>query len=127
MYGDHDALARGLAVVCMSAACLLHATTRQGGIFTIIVMAIFKVCILLAIIVFGFAAAAGRTFGNGHVHGETIVDNIAQTGPANLDPENAFTHAKADFASYANSILFVLYTFSGNEQPFYVWSVLHIV
>ena len=117
---SHESTARGLAVVCMSAACLLHATTRQGGIYTIVIMAIFKVCILIAIIVIGFAALGGKTFGYGHAHGETILDNAAQTGPGNLDLHNSFAHAKTDFASYANSILFVLCTFSGQEQPFYV-------
>ena len=116
----HDSIVRALAVVCMTAACLLHATTRQGGIYTIIVMTIFKVCILLAIIGIGFAAMGGKTYGYGLVHGETITSSITQTGPANLDPHVSFVHARRDFASYANSILFVLYTFSGNEQPFYV-------
>ena len=118
--GDHDSMVRGLAVICMTAACLLHATTRQGGIFVIIVVAIFKVCILLAIIGIGFAAIGGKTYGYGEVHGMTITNSTTQTGPANLDPHTSFAHAKSDFASYANSILFVLYSFSGNEQPFYV-------
>ncbi len=116
----HDSLIRGLAVVCMTAACLLHATYRQGGIYIIIVLAIFKVCILLAIIGIGFAALGGKKYGYGLVHGETITDSITQTGPANLDLHTSFAHARRDFASYTNPILFVLCTFSGNEQPFYV-------
>ena len=115
-----DSLARGLAVVCMTTACLLHATYRQGGIYAIISIAIFKVCILLAIIVIGFAAMAGRSFGYGTAHGETITNGTSQTGPSNLAAETSFAYAKKDFAGYANSILFVVYTFSGNEQPFYV-------
>ena len=116
----HDSLARGLAVVCMTVACLLHATSRQGGIYIIIILAIFKVCILLAIIVIGFAAMGGSTFGYGSVQGDTITGTAAQAGPGNLGANASFAHAKKDFASYANSVLFVLYTFSGNEQPFYV-------
>ena len=119
---SHQSLARGLAVICMTAACLLHAVWRQGGIYAIIIMAIFKVCILLAIIVIGFAALGGKSFGYGSVHGQTIVNDAAQTGPGNLGLHTSFAHATKDFASYANSILFVLYTFSGNEQPFYVRS-----
>ena len=118
----HDSLARGLAVVCMSAACLVHATYRQGGIYAIVLMAIFKVCILLAIIGIGFAAMAGGQFGYGPVHGQIILDSAAQTGLPNLAAKTSFNFAKRDFASYANSILFVVYTFSGNEQPFYVQS-----
>ena len=117
---DHDSMVRGLAVACMTAACLLHATYRQGGIYVIIVLAIFKVCIFLAIIGIGFAAMGGKSYGYGGVHGMTITNTTAQTGPANLDPHTSFAYAKSDFASYANSILFVLFTFSGNEQPFYV-------
>ena len=123
----HDSIVRGLAVVCMTAACLLHATYRQGGIYIIIVMAIFKVCILLAIIAIGFAALGGKTYGNGLVHGETITNSTTQIGPANLDLHTSFAHARRDFASYANSILFVLYTFSGNEQPFYVCNSLQSI
>lgn len=108
-----DSLVRGLAVVCMSAACLLHATYRQGGIYTIILMAIFKFCIMLAIIVIGFAAMGGRTFGYGSVRGVTIDESLAQTGSSNLAAETSFRFARKDFASYANSILFVVYTFSG--------------
>lgn len=115
-----DSLVRGLAVVCMTAACLLHAMYRQGGIYIIIILAIFKVCILLVIIGIGFAAIGGKTFGYGSVHGDFITNRTAQTGSSNLSIHTSFAHAGKDFASYANSILFVVYTFSGNEQPFYV-------
>lgn len=113
-------LARGLAVVCMTSACLLHAMSRQGGIWIINTMAVFKVCILLAIIGIGFAAFAGKTFNYGPVHGETIINSLNQTGPPNLAGGTSFAYARKDFASYANSILFVVYTYSGSEQPFYV-------
>ena len=118
--GSNDSLVRGLAVVCMTGACLLHATSRQGGLHSLVVLAVFKVCILLAIIVIGFAAIGGKAFGYGSVKGETITDAAAQSGLPNLDAHTSFAYAKNDFASYANSILFVVYTFSGNEQPFYV-------
>ena len=95
----------------MSAACLVHAVYRQGGIYFIILMAIFKVCILMVIIIIGFAAMGGRTFGYGAVHGQTILDDTAQTGPSNLAASTSFKFAERDFASYANSILFVVYTF----------------
>lgn len=121
--GGQDSLVRGLAVACMTAACLLHGTYRQGGIYIIIVMAIFKVCILLVIIGVGFAAVGGKTYGYGSVHGETISDRVAQTGSSNLGIHTSFAHARKDFAGYANSILYVVYTFSGTEQPFYVRTI----
>lgn len=117
---NHDSLARGLAVVCMTAACILHATSRQGGLYVIIIMAIFKVCILLAIIGIGFAALGGHTFGNGPIHGQIITDSIAQSGPGMLNLHSSFAFAKGDFASYANCLVFVVYSFGGAEQPFYV-------
>ena len=120
----HDSIARGLAVICMTTACLLHATYRQGGIYFIIITAILKVCILLAIIGIGFAAMAGRTFGYGSVHGQTVTNDTSQTGSPNLSAHTSFAFATKDFASYGNSILFVIYTFSGNEQPFYVFDAL---
>ena len=90
----HDSTVRGLAVVCMTATCLVHAISMQGGIYIIIVLAIFKVCILLAIIGIGFAALGGKTYGYGTVHGETITNSITQTGPANLDLHSSFAHSK---------------------------------
>lgn len=122
--GGGDSLTRGLAVLCMTAACLLHAGYRQGGIYTIVVIGIFKVCILVAIIVIGFVAMAGKSFGYGSAHGETIVNATSQTGPSNLAASTSFSHAKKDFASYANAILLVIYTYSGNEQPFYVSTII---
>ena len=90
----------------MTVACLVHATSRQGGLYTLVLMAIFKVCILLAIIVIGFAALGGRTFGYGPVQGEVITNSTTQAGLANFDVHSSFSYAKNDFASYANSILF---------------------
>ena len=115
-----DSLARGLAVVCMTAACLIHAIYRQGGIYVIVLMAILKICILLAIIGIGFAAMAGKAFGYGPVQGQTFPYHDEKIGSSNLATNTSFKFASHDFASYANSILFVVYTFSGNEQPFYV-------
>lgn len=86
-------------------------------------MAIFKICILLVIIGVGFAAIGGKTYGYGSVHGETITDRVTQTGSSNLDIHTSFAYARKDFAGYANSILYVVYTFSGTEQPFYVRTI----
>ena len=120
IHEGHDALIRGLAVVCMTAICLLHGSYRQGGIYAMNFLAVFKICILLAIIGIGFAAMGGKTFGYGPVHGQTIVNSAAQSGPSNLGVSTSFAYARRDFANYANSIIFIIYTYSGNEQPFYV-------
>lgn len=39
---------------------------------------------------------------------------------SNFDTHTSFLHASHDVGNYANSLVFVLYSFSGYEQPFYV-------
>ncbi|KAL8825813.1 MAG: hypothetical protein Q9170_007648 [Blastenia crenularia] len=115
----NDSLARGLAVLALSAACALHAGWRQGGIVVNNVLATIKIGILLAIIGIGFAYAAGASFGN---------DSTSSTGPSinaedtNFNIHKSFANAHSDFASYANALIFTVYSFSGFHQPFYVMS-----
>ena len=113
----HDAAIRGLAVAASTAACLLHGAWRHGGIAVNNMLASLKVLILIAIICIGFAASAGAKFGHGHVHGENV-------GSSNFDTHTSFTHARHDAASYADSLIFIVYTYSGYEQPFYVSRIL---
>lgn len=115
----HQPLERGLAVVCLTTACLLHASWRKGGIVVNNLLAIMKVLVLLAIIIIGFAASAGASFGHGPVHGETI-NPKTKSAAANFSTHSSFAFASKDPASYAESLLYVVYTFSGYEQPFYV-------
>lgn len=115
----HAAAVRGLAVACLTVACLLHASWRKGGIFVNNALAILKILILLVIIGIGFAASAGASFGHGSVHGETVNPTMG-TATSNFDTHTSFAHSRKDTASYADSILFIVYTFSGYEQPFYV-------
>lgn len=114
----HQQLERGLAVVCLTAACLLHASWRKGGIIVNNLLAVMKVLVLLAIIIIGFAASAGASFGHGPVHGVTV-DPKTQNATSNFST-HSFAFASNDPASYAESLLYVVYTFSGYEQPFYV-------
>ena len=55
---------RALAVASLTFACILHALWRKGGIVLNNLLACFKVSLLLAIIVIGFAMSAGASFGN---------------------------------------------------------------
>ena len=59
-----DSAVRGLAVMGLTFACILHALWRKGGIILNNLLAFVKVSILLVIIVIGFAASAGASFGN---------------------------------------------------------------
>ena len=117
--GQNDSAVRGLAVLCLTFACLLHALWRRGGILLNNLLAVVKVLMLLAVIIIGFAVSAGASFGNGPVHGETIDPNT-HNATSNFDTHTSFAHPSHDAANYANSLLFIVYTFSGYEQPFYV-------
>ena len=118
--GTSDAMAvRGLAIAALTFACLLHAGWRKGGIVLNNVMASLKTVILLAVIGIGFAAAAGASFGHGPVHGETLDTKTSQL-KSNFDTSVSFEGARHDIASYAESLLFIVYSFSGFDQPFYV-------
>lgn len=119
-----DSAVRGLAVTSLTFACILHALWRKGGIVFNNLLAFFKVSMLLAVIVIGFAVSAGASFGNGSVHG-TTVDPNTHKAVSNFDTQTSFLHASHDVANYANSLLFVLYSFSGYEQPFYVMSEIY--
>ena len=116
---SNDAAVRGLAVACLTVACLLHGVWRRGGIWINNMLATLKVLILVAVIGMGFAASAGASFGHGPVHGETV-DSITGNVTPNFDTKSSFAHPHHDAASYAETILFIVYTYSGYEQPFYV-------
>ena len=116
---EHPSAVRGVAIGSLTVACLLHASWRKGGIIVNNFLAIIKVLILLAVIIIGFAASAGARFGHGPVHGQTI-DPATNHATSNLDTHSSFAHPRHDVAGYTTSILYILYTFSGYEQPFYV-------
>ena len=113
----HDSAVRGIAIACLTLACILHALWRRGGIILNNILAIVKLGMLLAVIVIGFAVSAGATFGNGPVHGETINPHTHKA-VSNFDVHTSFLHPKGDVANYANSLLFIVYSYSGYEQPF---------
>ena len=99
----------GLAIGALSVAILLHICSRRGGILVNNIFAVTKVLILLVLICLGIAKACGR-FPSG------IKD------PVNFDTKTSFTTKRHDIASYSDSLLYIVYTYSGFEQPFYVLS-----
>ena len=113
----HFGAVRGLAVASLTFACILHAVWRKGGIILNNLLAVIKVGMLLAVIIIGFAASAGAQFGNGPVHGRTV-NPETHRAVSNFDIHTSFLHPSSGAASYANSLLFIVYTFSGYEQPF---------
>lgn len=115
---------RGLAVGALTLACVVHGLWRRGGIYLSNILAVLKVGILLAIIGIGFSASAGASFGHGKVHGETINPSTSEA-TSNFDTHTSFAFASKNAASYTDSIVYIVYTFSGFEQPFYVSSALN--
>ena len=115
----HDSAVRGMAAAALTFACIIHALWRRGGILLNNLLAGVKVAMLLAVIFIGFAVSAGATFGNGPVHGTTM-DPVTRQPLSSFDPHVSFAQSSSDVANYANSLLFVVCTFSGYEQPFYV-------
>lgn len=115
---------RALAVTALTVACMTHWLWRRGGLFLNNILALLKASILVAIIVIGFSASAGASFGRGKVHGDTIAPDTSRSTP-NFDIHTSFTHASTSAASYANSIIFIVYSYGGFDQPFYVSNTLY--
>ena len=114
---DHPGTARALAVASLTFACILHALWRRGGILLNNLLAFIKVGMLLGVIIIGFATSAGAHFGHEPVHGLTT-NPETHKAVSNFDVHTSFLHPSSDAANYANSLLFIVYTFSGYEQPF---------
>ncbi|MCJ1448443.1 MAG: hypothetical protein MMC23_008958 [Stictis urceolatum] len=99
------------AVAALTIACVIHIFSRRGGIMLSNIFATFKVLVLIAIIIIGFSVGAGAKLGRG-AHSET----------ANLKITNSFAGPSNKVSSYSFSLLNILYSFSGFDQPFYVLS-----
>jgi hypothetical protein len=97
-----------LAIAALTVVCLLHVSTRRGGILVNNCLAMFKVAILISIIVIGFAIAGGAYFGGG------------SSQKADLNVHSSFNDPSRNVASYTDSFYKILYAFSGFQQPFYV-------
>ncbi|KAG0651287.1 High-affinity methionine permease [Hyphodiscus hymeniophilus] len=98
----------GIAVASLTAAILLHVCSRRGGIIMNNFFAVTKVLILIAMIILGFIKAAGQRLGG------------AAPATGNFAPSKSFHTTRHDIVSYTDSLLYVMYTYSGFEQPFYV-------
>lgn len=103
----------GIAIATLTFVVLLHTFSRRGGILVNNAFAVIKVALLLAIISLGIAKAAGR-FPNSPDQQSTsqiISKNFTQ---------DVFTTKRGDAASWSNSLMLCMYSFSGFEQPFYI-------
>jgi len=98
----------GIAIGALTLVMLIHMSSRRGGLILNDAFAIFKVLLLVAIIIIGFVFRAG-----GLPHTDRL-------GGQNFDPKTSFTDRTNAISSYTQSLLLVMYSFSGYEQPFYV-------
>jgi amino acid transporter len=98
----------GIAIASLTVAILLHVCSRRGGILMNNFFAVTKVLILIAMIILGFVKAAGHRLGG------------ASPATSNFAPSKSFHTTRHDVASYTDSLLYIMYTYSGFEQPFYV-------
>jgi len=98
----------GIAIGSLSAAILLHICSRRGGILMNNFFAVTKVLVLIAMIILGFIKAGGDRLGGA----PPATDNFALN--------KSFSSDRHDVISYTDSLLYILYTYSGFEQPFYV-------
>jgi amino acid transporter len=108
----------GLAVAMLTVVVLVHMFSRRGGILLNNGFAIFKVMIFLVILILGFAVRGGANFNKTQPPPPKI-------GNENFDTKTSFSEATNGVSNYTTSLLYVMYTYSGFEQPFYV--CLHLV
>src|SRR5271156_4483956 len=101
----------GLAIGALSCACLVHIASRRGGIILNNIFAVLKVAILLIIIILGFIRSRGYTFGHANP------DNFPTH---NFDLNKSFKGDGQNVPSFADALLFIVFTNSGFKQPFYV-------
>ena len=99
----------GLAIGALSLTVLLHMVSRRAGIVINDIFAMLKVALLLVIIVLGFLKARDSSPLGGQPN-----------ATPNFDTATSFKPGAAEVPSVSNSLLYIIYTYSGFEQPFYV-------
>lgn len=111
--------ARGIAIVVVTLAVLLHGTWRQAGIYVNNAFAIIKVLILLLFIITGFVALgngfkpSALAISEGYVTNNTVASN-------NYDTSKSFKDKNSGSYGYVESFLAIIFAFSGFNQANYV-------
>jgi amino acid transporter len=106
------ASAIGIAIAALTLACLVHVASRRGGVLLNNIFAVVKLMILVCIIIIGFMFGAGYSFGG------RADRSVYPTG--NFNSNMAFDGTGQNTSSFATSLLFVFFAYSGFAQPFYV-------
>lgn len=93
----------GWTIAALTLPILINVISRKGALLLNNTFAVAKVAILLVIMVLRFTNARGK-----------------KGALENFQVERSFADSKHDLASYAHSLMFTVYSFSGFKQPFYV-------
>ena len=96
-----------VAIGLLTLVVMLHAFSRNMGIWINNIFATVKVGLLLTIVCLGIAKAAGKFGGSGDVIRNNFTKDVWST-------------QRNDVSSWSNSLMLCMYAFSGYEQPFYV-------
>ena len=105
----------GIAVAVLTAAVAVHICSRRGGIVINNIFAVGKVLLLLTLIILGFAIKP--TYHNPN-YADTVQENLHA-------PQSFWGFGRAvnrSAVDYAKGFSYVLYSYSGFQQPFYVLS-----
>lgn len=114
-------LIKGVAIGAITGACLLHGSWRAGGIFINNLFATIKCCLLLVFIAAGFAFSAGVRPKGQHI-----------PSPSNLSPTVSFDAnigggSLGRIYGYSQSLLLVIFSYSGYENANYVSGICTIL
>jgi Amino acid permease len=118
----------GTAIGLLTFCAAFHIFTRRGGIWLSNILATIKVIMLLVLAVLGFVHAGGRYLQSkpGSINESPVLNapiNITTpliNNATNINFHQAFAAPRHDLGSYVESLLFVLFAYTGYEQPFYV-------
>lgn len=111
--------ARGIAIVVVTFAVVLHGTWRQAGILVNNAFAIVKVLILLLFIITGFVALGNGFNPSTIATSEGYVTN-STVAAINFDTSKSFKDKSSGSYGYVESFLAIIFAFSGFNQANYV-------
>jgi amino acid transporter len=119
-----------LAVGLLTFCAALHIFTRRGGILLSNILASIKVLMILALAIIGFVHAGGRwlqskpgSINELPVSGSPFnITTVQINNATETNYHSSFANPRHDVASFVQSLLFVSFSYTGYEQPFYVLS-----
>lgn len=111
--------ARGIAIIVITFAVVLHGTWRQAGIYVNNAFAITKVLILLMFIITGFVALGNGFKPSALAITEGYVTN-STVASSNYDTSKSFKGKNGGSYGYVESFLAIIFAFSGFNQANYV-------